>query len=126
VGTALDRITREHAGKTIVLVCHGGIIDGSFLYFLKMSAWTLPPTRFYTRNTSITQWQQIPSQKHEPHWHLIKYNDAFHLHDIGTPAQIPWGEILTRPASDRDRPSVPLESESFSVREEPGDVTERS
>ena len=126
VGTALDRITREHAGKTIVLVCHGGVIDGSFLFFFKMSAWTLPPARFYTRNTSITQWQQIPSEKNESHWHLIKYNDAFHLHDIGTSAHIPWGQILTRPASDEDRPSVPLETESFTSREQRGDITGRS
>src|SRR5215471_7457183 len=33
VGEALDRIVRTHEGKTIVLVCHGGVIDGSFLYF---------------------------------------------------------------------------------------------
>ena len=125
VGTALHRITHEHEGKTIVLVCHGGVIDGSFLYFFQMSAWTLPPARFYTRNTSITQWQQITSYKNELHWHLIKYNDAFHLYDIGTSAHIPWGEILPWPASDRDRPSVPLETESFIAREQPGDVGER-
>src|SRR6266581_2515465 len=32
VGTTLERITREHEGRTIVLVCHGGVIDGSLLY----------------------------------------------------------------------------------------------
>lgn len=122
VGSALDRIVREHEGKTIVLVCHGGVIDGSFLYFFKMSAWTLPPARFYTRNTSITQWLQISSQQNELHWHLVKYNDAFHLQDIGTPTQIPWGRILVKPASDQDRPSVPLESESFTTREQSGDA----
>jgi hypothetical protein len=57
------------------------------------------------------------SQSHHnpfiPAWHLIKYNDAFHLHDIGTTEQIPWGGILPWPASDRDRPSIPLETESF-------------
>ncbi len=36
VGGALDRIIREHAGKTIVIVCHGGVIDGSFLYFFQL------------------------------------------------------------------------------------------
>jgi 2,3-bisphosphoglycerate-dependent phosphoglycerate mutase len=112
VGSALDRIVREHAGKTIVLVCHGGVIDGSFLYFFRMSAWTPPQTRFYTRNTSITQWQLFTSARDEKHWHLIKYNDAFHLRDIGAPAAIPWGQLLARPASDRDRPAVPLPSES--------------
>src|SRR5438105_8733246 len=76
VGTALDRIVREHAGKTIVLVCHGGVIDCSFLYFFKISAWTQPLAHFYTRNTSITHWQQFISGKNEPRWRLIKYNDA--------------------------------------------------
>ncbi|HZS76513.1 MAG TPA: histidine phosphatase family protein [Ktedonobacteraceae bacterium] len=117
VGSALDRIVREYEGQTIVLVCHGGVIDGSFLYFFKMSAWTLPPARFYTRNTSITLWQQLASGPYKPHWHLLKYNDAFHLHDIGTPVRIPWGQISASPASDQDRPSVPIESESFSARE---------
>jgi probable phosphoglycerate mutase len=122
VGTALDRIVREHEGKTIVLVCHGGVIDGSFLYFFKMGAWILPPARFYTRNTSITCWRLITSEKNEQHWHLMKYNDAFHLHDIGTPAHIPWGQISATPASDSERPSVPIQAESFEARERPGEA----
>ena len=117
VGEALDRIVREYDGKTIVLVCHGGVIDGSLLYFFKMSAWTLPPARFYTRNTSITHWQQMTSELNEQYWHLMKYNDAFHLHDIGARAQIPWGEILPYPASDNDRPSVPLQTETLEAKE---------
>src|SRR6267142_2349741 len=27
IATALDRITRQYEGKTIVIVCHGGVID---------------------------------------------------------------------------------------------------
>ncbi len=111
VGTALEHIVREYKGKTIVMVCHGGVIDGSFLYFFRMSAWTLPHTRFSTRNTSITQWEQLSGHGGEEHWRLIKYNDAFHLHDIHTPARIPWSQLLNRPASDLDRPSVPIQSE---------------
>jgi probable phosphoglycerate mutase len=118
VGEALDRIVRTYEGKTIVLVCHGGVIDGSFLYFFKMSAWTLPPARFYTRNTSITHWKQLTSEINEQKpWYLMKYNDAFHLRDIGTTAHIPWGEILNHPASDADRPSVPVQTETFSRKE---------
>ncbi len=110
VGTALDRIVREHEGKTIVLVCHGGVIDGSFLYFFRMSAWTLPPARFSTRNTSITHWKKSEDRRGK-RWRLVKYNDAFHLHDIGLSTRIPWGQLLTQPASDAERPSVPLLSE---------------
>jgi len=113
VGEALDRIVKTHDGKTIALVCHGGIIDTSFLYFFKMSAWTPPPAGFGTRNTSITHWKQLPSfPDEEVRWHLMKYNDAFHLHDIGAEERIPWGGILPYPASDVDRPSMPLEADA--------------
>lgn len=118
VGEALDRIVRAYEGKTIVLVCHGGIIDGSFLYFFKMSAWTPPLTRFYTRNTSITHWKQLTSAtEEEKSWHLMKYNDAFHLYDIGTESRIPWAHILNHPASDADRPAVPLPMETFEAKD---------
>jgi 2,3-bisphosphoglycerate-dependent phosphoglycerate mutase len=118
VGEALDRIVRTYEGKTIVLVCHGGVIDGSFLYFFKMSAWTLPPARFYTRNTSITHWKQLATGiDEEKYWHLMKYNDAFHLYDIGTGAHVPWQALLNHPASDADRPSVPLQTETFSPQD---------
>ena len=118
VGEALNRITRQYEGKTIVLVCHGGVIDGSFLYFFKMSAWTPPPTHFYTRNTSITHWRQATSEnREEKYWRLMKYNDAFHLYDIGTPARIPWSQMLNHPASDVDRPAVPLQTETFEAKD---------
>jgi probable phosphoglycerate mutase len=126
IGAALDRIIHEYEGKTIVLVCHGGVIDGSFLYFFKMSAWTPPSAGFYTRNTSITHWRQVITRKNIRQWRLIKYNDAFHLHDIGTPATIPWGELSARPASDEDRPSVPLSTEESREREQADEKTTRS
>lgn len=110
VGTALDRITREHTGKTIVLVCHGGIIDGSFLYFFRLSSLTVPPVYMYTRNASITHWQQNISEQRGVYWRLVKYNDVFHLYDIGTSTRIPWARLSARPASDDDRPAVPQET----------------
>ncbi len=69
------------------------------------------PVYEYTRNTSITHWRQITSQRRGTYWRLIKYNDVFHLHDIGTSARIPWAHLSARPASDDDRPVVPLETE---------------
>ncbi len=123
VGSALHRITHEHAGKTIVLVCHGGVIDCSFLYFFKVSAWTFPAAHFFTRNTSITHWQQTTIDGHEQRWRLMKYNDAFHLHDIGIDAAIPWPQLLPRPASDADRPTVPIQTEASEERESANDAT---
>ena len=38
VGDALHRIAREHDGKTVVVVCHGGVVDASLLIGLGMAA----------------------------------------------------------------------------------------
>src|SRR5437588_5799606 len=53
VSTALDRILREYEGKTIVIVCHGGVIGISFLYFLAIDTLHYPQAGFDTYNTSI-------------------------------------------------------------------------
>jgi probable phosphoglycerate mutase len=117
VGSALHRITHEHEGKTIVLFCHGGVIDSYFLYFFQVSAWTIPAAHFFTRNTSITRWRQDTIEGKGKYWQLMKYNDAFHLHDIGSRATIPWGQLLPRPASDTDRPTVPIQTEAERVND---------
>jgi probable phosphoglycerate mutase len=80
VGTLLDRIIRTYAGKTVVLVCHGGVIDASFLYFFDMPTLRLPAVGFYTHNTSITHWR-LDERYGQPRWRLVRYNDDVHLHD---------------------------------------------
>jgi probable phosphoglycerate mutase len=107
IATALDRIVREYEGKTIVLVCHGGVIDGSFIYFFHLNAWTPPPTRFATVNTSITHWKSNGGG----HWQLVTFNDGFHLQDIGTPIRLPWDQLVAQSASGTDRPTVPIPTE---------------
>lgn len=89
VARALTRITTEHAGKTIVVVCHGGVIDCSFIHFFQMPSLNVPPTDFHTRNTSLTHWEQI-SRRGRSFWRLNSYNDAAHLHDIGFIESVRW------------------------------------
>lgn len=89
VGRALTRITSEHAGKTIVIVCHGGVIDCSFIHFFQMPSLVLPPTDFHTRNTSITYWEYV-NRRARNLWRLNSYNDIAHLHDIGAIESLRW------------------------------------
>ncbi len=97
-GTALHRIITEHEGKTIVVVCHGGIIDISFIYFLGMESLRLPETRFDTRNTSITYWNKTaPFQNRKPRWRLVRYNDDMHVRGLEESLEIPWHEMPTPP-----------------------------
>lgn len=114
VGTTLERITRAYEGKTIVLVCHGGVIDGSLLYFFRMSALTLPPAQMLCHNTSITHWQRVALKPGEFRWRLLKYNDVFHLYDLGCAARIPWAALRPYPAVGDDRPAVPVATEERS------------
>jgi probable phosphoglycerate mutase len=96
VSRALTRITAEHAGKTIVVVCHGGVIDCSFIHFFHMPGLVLPPTDFHTRNTSLTHWEYVQRRGRDL-WRLNSYNDAAHLRDVGAVESLRWEE--THPAS---------------------------
>jgi probable phosphoglycerate mutase len=99
VSRALTRITNEHAGKTIVVVCHGGVIDCSFIHFFQMPGLVLPPTDFHTRNTSITHWERV-GRRSRSLWRLNTYNDIAHLQGIGAFESVRWEDVdPTHPAS---------------------------
>ena len=79
VGEALSRAVRAHAGRTVVVSCHGGVVDATFRHLLR----TAPTGNFelQTLNTSITEFRRPASGT----WRLVRYNDAAHLH--GLPAE---------------------------------------
>jgi probable phosphoglycerate mutase len=116
VATTLERIAEEHAGKHVVIVCHGGVIDGSLIYFFGLDGLRLPRVRFYTRNTSITCWHLLGDetsygQPAPSRWRLEYYNDATHLREVGARESISWDEIAAEPDSGSDTPAVPLPTE---------------
>ena len=82
--TALHRIAGSLAGRTIVIACHGGIIEASMISFLGVPPWT-GSGAMHQPNTSITEWALDPDA-HGPRgtlpWRLIRYNDAAHLADL--------------------------------------------
>ena len=120
VGLALERIVREHEGKTVVIVCHGGVIDSSFLLFSGMAGFTMPALEMHTRNTAITHWElrRQPPQffnKEPPavtplRWVLHTYGDDLHMRDIGAPERIRWTR-LNAAGGGAEQPAVPLPTE---------------
>ena len=82
IGQALTRITRQHQGKTIVVVCHGGVIDTSFMLFFGLNAFAVPPVGLQTLNTSLTLWEKV-SHREKMRWQLSFYNDDAHLRGGG-------------------------------------------
>ena len=113
--TALQRITREHDGKTIVIISHGGIIDASFLFFLGLSSLQFPQVLFDTHNTSITHWYKEANDWVEQlnlpvSWILDYYNDTMHLRDLDSPVRIPWKQIAAKPVTGIETSMAPSEA----------------
>ncbi len=75
VGRILVRLAREHLGETVVIACHGGVIDASFSVLGGLAVSRRAQLRtHYTENTSLTEWVDDGSG-----WALARYNDTAHL-----------------------------------------------
>ena len=70
--TAFAGIEHRFAGGTVVVVCHGGVIDVMFREYLGVGMHA--PFDLWTLNTSITEFVQGPER-----WMLRRYNDTAHL-----------------------------------------------
>lgn len=81
IGQAIRRTTEKYPEQTVVVVCHGGVVDAALRLALKS-----PGTGAYeihTLNTSITELHLVKDN----HWRLIRYNDVAHL--AGLPPHTP-------------------------------------
>ncbi len=76
---ALHRLTTDHPGQTLLVSCHGGVIDAAFRSFLGLGLTS--SFDLWTLNTSITELSRSvnPSGKPLSNWTLHRYNDAAHL-----------------------------------------------
>ncbi len=76
VGRSVRRYQDERPGQTVVVCCHGGVIDAVLRQALK----TAPTAGFSidTRNTSITELWLVSTNK----WSLRRYGDAAHLNGL--------------------------------------------
>ncbi|HUS42846.1 MAG TPA: histidine phosphatase family protein [Ilumatobacteraceae bacterium] len=81
VGAALSATIEAHRGTSIVIACHGGVIDASFRHLLRTAS--TGSFELHTLNTSLTEFTSAPSGE----WRLKRYNDVAHLH--GLPAETP-------------------------------------
>jgi probable phosphoglycerate mutase len=87
VGEALLRAAADHAGRTVVVVCHGGVIEGAFA-----ALGGLPLRRPFDvriENTSLTEWSYQPvdgdlgNAGHRlARWRLDRFNDSAHLAEL--------------------------------------------
>jgi probable phosphoglycerate mutase len=78
VGNAVRRVLDEHEGLTVVVACHGGVIDSVLRLALKTQA--MGAFQVHAKNTSITELTLVRPNL----WRLERYNDSAHL--AGLPA----------------------------------------
>ena len=81
-GTALRKAAKEHEGETIVIACHGGVIESALVTFGNQPLqreW-----RATIDNTSINEWTYRPYDDwmHGYRWTLERLNDHAHLTDL--------------------------------------------
>jgi len=90
-GRALARVANDHAGGTVVVACHGGIVESSLLHGLLLPVQVPPAHRVETiPNTSLTEWVVDVTPGRAQHWRLIRFGDAAHLDGEGVPRPIRW------------------------------------
>jgi 2,3-bisphosphoglycerate-dependent phosphoglycerate mutase len=79
IGQTIRRTIDTYADQTIVVACHGGVVDAALRLALKAPSTGL--FEIQTSNTSITELQLVKDN----HWRLVRYNDTGHL--VGLPSQ---------------------------------------
>ena len=72
INTLRDTV-RKNEGGTVVVACHGGVVDAVLRHTLHMHQ--TGKFELQTVNTSLTELQHVQGSK----WRLIRYNDAAHL-----------------------------------------------
>ena len=80
VGAALRTFADDHQGETVVIACHGGVVEASLI-----TLGGLPLTRpfdLFIDNTSLTEWhgRRVNGQLR---WKLVRLNDAAHTIEAG-------------------------------------------
>ena len=88
VAGAIAEVTAAHAGRLVVVSCHGGVVDAAFRQLLR----AVPTGGFelHTVNTSITEFRSVPGSagvsdsSSVDSWRLVRYNDAAHLAGLPT------------------------------------------
>ena len=79
---ALTSLVERHAGETVVVACHGGVVVQAMVHWLGLTevgtdrrAWLSPA------NTSLTEWRFAPNpyEKGTLPVELVRFNDHAHL-----------------------------------------------
>jgi 2,3-bisphosphoglycerate-dependent phosphoglycerate mutase len=80
VRTMLDRVAREYEDRSVVAVCHAGVIMASLRVLLGVPTSLRGAAQLRPSNTGLTEWEHDPVSGR---WLLHSFNEATHLLSLG-------------------------------------------
>jgi probable phosphoglycerate mutase len=75
VGILIEELIEKHVGQNILLVCHGGVIDGAFDHIFNVGPWRR--CEVWNNNTGVTCFEHIDHPDRET-WRLHYFNRVDH------------------------------------------------
>lgn len=81
VGVGLRDVVKRHRGGTVLICCHGGVVNAVLRLALRAPA--VGDFELFTTNASLTELMLMRAGR----WRLLRYNDAAHL--AGLPLETP-------------------------------------
>lgn len=82
VTAGLDRVVADHAGRTVWVVCHGGVIMVTAATRWPGETVLRVPPAVSPQNTSVSEWI-IAGIGPDAQWRMGRYNDHTHLVGLG-------------------------------------------
>ena len=76
VGLFIEEMTERHQGQTVVVVCHGGVVEAAFDHIFNIGPWRR--CEVWDRNTALTHFEYVQLPTREV-WRLHSHNRVEHL-----------------------------------------------
>lgn len=76
VGAFLEELVEKHREETVVVVCHGGVIELTYDHVFNIGPWRR--CEVLTKNTGITRFQLVEHPNREL-WRLLSHSHVEHL-----------------------------------------------
>jgi len=76
VGLFVEDLTERHRGRTVLVVAHGGVVEGIFNHIFNVGPW--PRCEVWDHNTAVTHFELVEHPGREV-WRLHFHNRVEHL-----------------------------------------------
>lgn len=80
VGAFIEQLVSTHRGQTVLVVCHGGVIEAAFGHIFNVGPWQR--CEVWVHNTAVTHFELVEHPGREV-WRLHSHNRTDHLTTVG-------------------------------------------